>query len=444
MPRRFHNFAQKVAQKTPEDRNRYADFLRTLSLLVVVFGHWLLAYITQLDGELKVERLLAVVPQTQWLTWFLQVMPVFFFVGGFANAVGWESAQKRGHGVATWLQLRSQRLLYPLLPLLLVWIPLVFLIGKSQLVSDYLLFEATRAVLIPTWFLAAYLCVVALSPLAYKLHRRFGAAALGGFITLIIAVDLLHRAGVPWIGWTNFLWVWGAIHQMGFFWYDQKITGRPALALILTIFGFALLFYLTHFQDYPLSMVGTGDPNATNNSPPSIALAVMGFSHIGLIMALEKPMQRLLQRPSIWALVVLAGSRVMTVFVWHMTALVALAGVLYLGGIWAIPEHVDATWWLSRIPWLLMLSVLLAILVALFGRFERPRQDPPPIPDTWPARLLTILSLATVVITLSILISQGLHSPDSPLGLPLIKLAILFAGLAGLNTIPLYRLRQPD
>ena len=32
------------------------------------------------------------------LTWVLQVMPLFFFVGGFSNAKTYESMRRRGRG----------------------------------------------------------------------------------------------------------------------------------------------------------------------------------------------------------------------------------------------------------------------------------------------------------------------------------------------------------
>ncbi len=35
--------ARRIAEATPPSRNRYIDFLRAASILVVVFGHWLMA-----------------------------------------------------------------------------------------------------------------------------------------------------------------------------------------------------------------------------------------------------------------------------------------------------------------------------------------------------------------------------------------------------------------
>ena len=37
---------RRLAADTPDDRNRVADLLRVVSILVVVFGHWLMAAVT--------------------------------------------------------------------------------------------------------------------------------------------------------------------------------------------------------------------------------------------------------------------------------------------------------------------------------------------------------------------------------------------------------------
>ena len=47
-----------------------------------------------------------------WLaTWVLQVMPVFFFVGGFSNMVSWQALERRGDGYVEYLSGRMARLL---------------------------------------------------------------------------------------------------------------------------------------------------------------------------------------------------------------------------------------------------------------------------------------------------------------------------------------------
>ncbi|MEN8132830.1 MAG: acyltransferase family protein, partial [Pseudomonadota bacterium] len=87
--------AKELAAQTPSDRNRYVDFLRAVSILAVITGHWLVAALYYHDGSLTPGDLLEIQPNTQWLTWLFQVMPIFFIVGGYANAVSLESARRR-------------------------------------------------------------------------------------------------------------------------------------------------------------------------------------------------------------------------------------------------------------------------------------------------------------------------------------------------------------
>ena len=89
-PRGMWKRALWFADHTTEARNRYVDFLRALSILAVVAGHWLIAAPYFENGLPAYSHLLDLAPWSRWLTWLFQVMPVFFFVGGFSNGVSWE------------------------------------------------------------------------------------------------------------------------------------------------------------------------------------------------------------------------------------------------------------------------------------------------------------------------------------------------------------------
>ena len=113
--------ASDMAAVTPPERNRYVDFLRSVSILMVIVGHWLIATAYFTDGSMMPGHLLQSSPGTQWVTWIFQVMPIFFFVGGYANAVSLEGAKRKGSTYADWLAARLNRLVAPLLVLLVVW-----------------------------------------------------------------------------------------------------------------------------------------------------------------------------------------------------------------------------------------------------------------------------------------------------------------------------------
>ena len=69
--------------------------MRVVSILVVVFGHWLMAAVVIEDGELIPGHLLEMADWTHPLTWIFQVMPLFFLMGGYSNALSWRSARRR-------------------------------------------------------------------------------------------------------------------------------------------------------------------------------------------------------------------------------------------------------------------------------------------------------------------------------------------------------------
>ena len=165
---------QQMAANTPDERNRYVDFLRAVSITVVIVGHWLIATSYYADGQLDSGHLLKSHPQTQWLTWLFQVMPIFFIVGGYSNAVSLESAARKGTGYGGWLAGRLNRLVAPLLVLIVAWAGIGLIMaffGARPNTIQY----ASQASLIPTWFLAIYIMVVILAPLTYRIWQRYAA-----------------------------------------------------------------------------------------------------------------------------------------------------------------------------------------------------------------------------------------------------------------------------
>ena len=60
--------AAELASKTPPERNRYVDFLRAISILFVISGHWLIATAWFHDGELSIGDMLNIQTWTQFQT----------------------------------------------------------------------------------------------------------------------------------------------------------------------------------------------------------------------------------------------------------------------------------------------------------------------------------------------------------------------------------------
>ncbi len=370
--------ARTMADQTSPERNRYIDFLRLFSIAVVVFGHWLMAVVIVRDGEVVIDHLLAAAPKMQYVTWLLQVMPVFFIVGGFANAVSWSAGRRRGHGYAAWLQGRTARLLRPTMILAAVWAVVAFALVTAG-VDERLLRMGTQVVAVPLWFLAVYVGVVALAPIMIELDRRFGWVVPVGLFSIAASVDWFsHGLGVPVVGWTNFLFVWLGIHQLGVLWQRGALPLSRVGSVALAGAGFAGLVALTGPGPYPVSMVGVPGAVWTNNLPPTVALMMLSVLQIGVMLVLSRPVSMWLERPVPWAAVIAGNGRIMTVFLWHMTSMVSVLGLaLWLDGVGFGIEPLSAGWWWSRPLWFIILLLPLTGLVRLFGRFEDPRAPTP-------------------------------------------------------------------
>ena len=94
-------------------RNRYVDLLRVIAIGAVVYGHWILTDVTYRHGQLSGLDALNFVHWGKWVTLVLQVMPLFFLVGGYVNALSWTAHRARGKSWITWLRGRAMRLLWP-------------------------------------------------------------------------------------------------------------------------------------------------------------------------------------------------------------------------------------------------------------------------------------------------------------------------------------------
>ncbi len=105
---------------TPDTRDRYVDFLRALAIAVVVLWHWALSLLRWTGERWVMPNPIHAVPGSWLATWLLQVVTVFFIVGGYANAAAWWSAHRGGRGWRGYLAARLRRLLLPVVVFLAV------------------------------------------------------------------------------------------------------------------------------------------------------------------------------------------------------------------------------------------------------------------------------------------------------------------------------------
>ncbi|MCZ7428509.1 acyltransferase [Micromonospora sp. WMMA1949] len=454
---------RQLAQRTPPGRERYIDLLRALAITMVVLGHWGVTAIGYDDGRPAGHSALADLRWAWPLTWVAQVMPVFFLVGGYANAASLAARRRRGGSAAGWLVDRSARLIRPTTVLLLVLAAgagIATLRGADPGQVRAVVWFAT----IPLWFLVAYVAVVALTPPMEALHRRFGLAVPVVLVVLVALGDLGRLLGPAVLADGNYLFGWLAVHQLGFAWYDaaradtraghaaprgllrRRLPLSRRAGAVLLGGGLVALVLLTVAGPYPVAMLHVPGERLDNAAPPSLALLAAAAAQLGLILLLRHPAGRWLRRSGPWQAVLAVNAVVLTLFLWHLTAAILLVGLLDRLGVLPTPPAGSAAWWAWRVPWLLALAAVLAVLVAVFGPVEARTRRPA---ATGPAgaggrRLRAALAVAGYAGVLVGLLLNSLAPEEAPepLGLPAPALVAYLAG-AGLLRLLRSGLRRP-
>lgn len=135
-------------------------------------------------------------------------MPVFFFVGGFSNALLWNSALSDPERRRIWTSGRLARLLKPCVPVVILWAIAAFVAARFGVKSD-LIIGTSQAALVPIWFLAVYIVITMAVPVSYAMWERLGIwsailLALGAIAFDSIAFGLDQG----WLRWSNNGFAW--------------------------------------------------------------------------------------------------------------------------------------------------------------------------------------------------------------------------------------------
>ena len=369
-------------------RDLSVDLVRVCCVLAVVVLHSLmLGLVVEPDGSVGWRNVLQGQPWFPVASWFGQLMPLFFVLGGFASWQGWASVERRGGGARDFLRPRLLRLGTPAL----VWFAAV---GGVVWLAVALGLPLPMAQLLahglgmPLWFLAAYLICQAAVPFMIRVHRTHPAAGVLVPLAGCIAVDAARYAtGVTTIGLLNLLLVWPLVQQLGFFYADGSLQRLPRWVLVLVA---AVAFTGVGL----LGSSGTYSPDMlTNLNPPTTPLVLIGLGQVAVFVLVRPALDRLMATHPAQAFVGLAGSRLMTVYLWHLLVVIAVAATALVAPT-LVPAPGTAAWWWSRIPAdLLVLGVLLLISLAV-ARFERGPRSVGPLPSA--RRLGVALVLAVV------------------------------------------------
>ncbi|MGW0159094.1 acyltransferase family protein [Mycobacterium sp. NPDC003323] len=366
MPTAAFPTVAQVHAGTPADRDRAIDVIRITALLGVVTGHTVMATSIIRDDVFVWENLLTTSVLFQALTWVFQIMPLFFFAGVAAGA-------HRGDWGA-WLLRRCTRLYRPVFYYLAFW-AVALMVGHRVLPIH--VYEPIAGISIQLlWFLGAYVLVLAAVPLLDRVRTPGRlAAAVAGLYGLVVLVDFIRLGDPGWapLGYLN-LMVWLIPGLFGVAYRHRLLT--VAQATMAGAVMLAVNLALVRFGPYELSLVGIEGQQLTNMMPPSLLLAGHAIMMCAFAIAAAPAISRWARRPRVWWLTVVGNSGAMTLYLWHIPALLGMHLAFDMLGRPRYPGQ----------PHFLALSiaqlVIMAILVAALFVLLRPvENDPLPLWD---------------------------------------------------------------
>jgi hypothetical protein len=368
------------------ERNPYADFLRSFSLLVVILWHWCFTILIWGDDGPYATSPLGFTSGLWILTWLLQVLPVFFYIGAYVHLKSWERAAARGERIWHFALRQAKALAIPSGALLVTWIVLGVIVGAVFDVQW--MGRAVLMVVSPLWFVAAYLVLICLLPITVWLHRRYDALVLVVLAGLSVVVDILRfRYHVPVVEWANMLFVWGFAFQLGFF--HGRISGvdsAPRYAdgrvdweyqspkalergRMFALTGLFALIGLVFSGLYPGSMVGVPG-QGSNMAPPTVCIIALTIFQVGVAEIIRPPVVRALDRGGSFARAFGVINRfALPLFLFHTTGMALARAVEWaIVGTESEATSPTLTWWLMR-PVAIIGPLLCTIpVIWLFGR----------------------------------------------------------------------------
>jgi surface polysaccharide O-acyltransferase-like enzyme len=292
--------------------------------------------------------------------------------------------------------------------------------------SASLLEYAGWAVAMHLWFLAVYLVVVSLTPIAIAAHRRWGLLVPAALGVGVASIDVARLAGhVQYLDWVNYLLAWGALYQLGIAWHGGLLAGRrPALLAGASAVALALLIWL---RVYPVSMIGVPGQTIDNTTPPTVALLAFGCAQTGIAMAVAPALNRALRTSHVQRFLAIGNNNIMALYLWHMIPVVIVAIIGYPAGLLPQPPEGTGQWWLARLEWVAVLGIATLVELALLWWGRRLFAAPLPllgipVTERW-AEPGMLAGAAMAAYGLSVTAAQG-FAPDGHLAWPT---AIVFA-----------------
>jgi len=365
MTTRVFPSAAEIAQRTPADRDRAIDVIRIVSLVGVVAGHTIMATSIIDDAVFRWGNLLTTSVVFQALTWVFQIMPLFFFAGVAASVGSYGSGTSWGG----WLLKRCTRLYRPVFYYLAFWAAALLILKPLLPIHVYEPVAGISTQLL--WFLGAYVLVLAAVPLLARITTSGGLiASVAGTYALVALVDTIRINDHSWaaLGYLNFV-VWLIPGMLGVAYRRGLLTTTAALRVGIGML--AVNVALVWIGPYELSLVGIETQHIKNMTPPSLLLAGHAIMMCAFAIAAAPAISRWAARPQVWRLAVIGNTGAMTLYLWHMPALLGMHLAFYFAGLPRYPGQ----------PHFLVLSVyqmtIMTALVAGLFLLLRPLENNP-------------------------------------------------------------------
>ena len=200
----------------------------------------------------RIGNLMASYPALQYLTWLLQVMPLFFAFGGAVERHRLAQGRRGRRPYSAWMWGRVRRLLRPVL----VYLAIMAVFGAVM--TLFVGPRARSAALIingPLWFLGVYTMTLLFLPFMWWVHQHNRAIAF----VVLVPLAVIDSVGVTILGWP----VW-----IGFLNFLSVLAGHPAARLLLGRGhpaahvgdgrgpSFVVNAALVYYGPWPMSLVG--------------------------------------------------------------------------------------------------------------------------------------------------------------------------------------------
>ncbi|WP_295032541.1 acyltransferase [uncultured Microbacterium sp.] len=408
----------RVFARIPPDRDLSIDFVRAICLPVVVLLHALQMGIA--GDPLRAFNALAEWKPLTAITWVGMIMPTFFIAGGFAGITTWRRVHGTGGTAAEYIRGRMLRLARPVLLAMLGVLAAIGILAMCGADPGFLRTFAFRLAE-PLWFIAVYAICTSFVPLMAVLHRRAAWATYFGLAAAAVAVDLVDRyLHVP-IGALNWLFVWLFVQQLGFGVRDQWYSRRPRwLLLLLAVTAYALMAVAVFGMDYDPDMIA-------NLNPPTVLLLLLGLAQVYLFTLLQPAIRAAMRNRGVLLTIGALGTFGMVIYLWHTVAMAVVVGVQLALGL-PFPPVLTPTWWVTRIPWVLAIVAVIALLCLIVPRIEVlwPQERARRMPLT-----AALACTAALVVSVGWVLTQGYLTPGTGVAVGLLAAAILWLTLGG-------------